>query len=59
MARLKGTSYHIIVTSWLTIQKHKNYSTKNPINPQTSNTRTLFPLVFSAKKWQKKGGFHN
>ena len=56
--RLKGTSYHIIVTLWLAIQRHGNYSTRNLKNPPTSDIRTLFLLVFSANKWQKKSGLH-
>jgi hypothetical protein len=46
MAKLKGTSYYIIVTLWLTIQRHRNYSTRNLKKSPDLKYKDTFPAGF-------------
>jgi hypothetical protein len=50
MAKLKGTSYHTIVTLWPTIRKHKICSIENQIEHLVSNTKS------QVSNFQKKNG---
>ena len=50
--RLKHTSYHIIVTLWLTIQRHRNSSIENQTKSPVSNMKNQVSSLL------KKNGLH-